>query len=178
MLLPDEQYVLKWLSQYGALTHTQVVRLLRHKPQDIIEKILRSLKRQCLITEISDGCYLGLDAQHRPDQKMILAIWVLLHFIDRVEPTDHYPAEFPSLLFFLKDNIGYEIVVLYEGESHLARLLQPQEDTKYIIVVPHSSMAQKLILPIAPCIFATVNDRDSDVPEINFFALEEQSDAV
>jgi hypothetical protein len=54
MLLPDEQYVLKWLSQYGALTSTQVVRLLRHKPPDIIDKILRGLKRQCLIAEISD----------------------------------------------------------------------------------------------------------------------------
>ncbi len=26
MLLKDEQYVLKWLSQYGALTRTQITR--------------------------------------------------------------------------------------------------------------------------------------------------------
>ena len=31
MLLTDEQYVIKWLSQYGALPKTQVVRLLRNK---------------------------------------------------------------------------------------------------------------------------------------------------
>ena len=28
MLLQDEQYVIKWLSQYGALRHEQVLRLL------------------------------------------------------------------------------------------------------------------------------------------------------
>ena len=46
-----------------------------------------------------------------------LAVWVLLQFIDRVEPLAHYPATYPSQLFFLKENTGYEIVVLYEGSS-------------------------------------------------------------
>ena len=57
---------------------------------------------------------------------MILAVWVLLQFIDKVEPMAHYPATYPSQIFFLKEDIGYEIVVLYDGEQHLARLLQPQ----------------------------------------------------
>jgi len=173
MLLPEEQYVLKWLSQYGALARTQIVRLLRHKPPDIIEKILRSLKLQCLVAEIADGYYLGLDSQHQPDQRMILAIWVLLKFIDRVEPMAHYPAVYPSQLFFLKEDTGYEIVVLYEGEQSLVRLLQPQEDMKYIIVLPHSAMAQQIKLPHAPCLLATVDYRGQDVPEIIFFAQEE-----
>ena len=178
MLLPDEQYVLKWLSQYGALARTQVVRLLRHKPPDIIEKILRSLKRQCLIEEISDGYYLGLDPQHQPDQRTILAIWVLLKFIDHVEPMAHYPAVYPSQLFFLKENVGYEIVVLYDGEEHLARLLRPQDDLKYIIVVPHSAMAKELKLPKAPCLFATVDYRGGDVPEVTFFSQEAINHAI
>ena len=183
MLLPEEQYILKWLSQYGALTSTQVVRLLRHKPPDIIEKILRGMKRQCLITEISDGYYLGLDTQHQPDQRMILAVWVLLKFIDRVEPMAHYPAAYPSQLFFLKEDTGYEIVVIYEGEQSLVRLLQPQEDMKYIFVLPHSAMAQQLKLPrapsgrgsvAAPCLFATVDYRGQDVPEVIFFTINEE----
>ena len=33
MLLTDEQYVIKWLSQYGPLPKTQVVRLLRKSPR-------------------------------------------------------------------------------------------------------------------------------------------------
>ena len=173
MLLPDEQYVLKWLSQYGALTSTQVVRLLRHKPSDVIDKILRGMKRQCLIAEISGGYYLGLDPQHQPDQRMITAIWVLLKFIDKVEPMAHYPAVFPSQLFFLKEDTGYEIVVLYDGEQHQVRLLLPQEDMKYIIVVPHGAMARQLRLPKAPCLFATVDYRGQDVPEVIFFTMEE-----
>lgn len=73
---------------------------------------------------------------------MILAVWVLLKFIDSVDPMAHYPATYPSQIFFLKDNVGYEIVVLYEGEQHLSRLLVPQdEDTKYIFVLPNIRMA-------------------------------------
>lgn len=174
MLLPDERNVVKWLSQYGALTYTQVIRLLKDKPPATAEKILSSLKRQYQIEEISDGYYLGLDAQCQPDQRMILAVWVLLKFIDRVEPMAHYPAVFPSQLFFLKEDTGYEIVVLYEGEQSLARLLQPQEDMRYIFVLPYSAMAQQLRLPRAPCLFATVDYRGQDVPEVIFFAQREE----
>lgn len=62
----------------------------------------------------------------------------------------HYPATYPSQIFFLKENCGYEIVVLYEGEQSLLRLLQPQEDLKYIIVLPHISMAARLRAPGRP----------------------------
>ena len=127
MLLQDEQYVVKWLSQYGALPKTQIIRMLQ-KPEQTAEKILRNLKKQMQISDISGGYYIGLDSVCRPDQKVILAVWVLLKFIDYVDPMAHYPAVYPSQLFFLKENIGYEIVVLYEGEQSQLRLLQPQED--------------------------------------------------
>jgi len=71
--------------------------------------------------------------------------------------------------------MGYEIVVLYDGEQSLARLLQPQEDLKYIIVIPHSAMAKELKLPKAPCLFATVDYRGGEVPEVTFFAQEGHS---
>ena len=169
MLLPEERYVVRWLSQYGALTATQVIRLLKDKPPAAAKKIVSNLKRLYQIEDICDGYYLGLDAQCQPDQRMILAVWVLLKFIDRVEPMAHYPAVYPAQLFFLKEDTGYEIVVLYEGEQSLARLLQPQEDLKYIFVLPHSAMAQQLKLPKAPCLFATVDYRGQDVPEVKFF---------
>ena len=76
-------------------------------------------------------------------------------------------------MFFLKEDTGYEIVVLYDGEQHQIRLLQPQEDMKYIIVVPHGAMAQQLKLPRAPCLFATVDYRGQDVPEVKFITTEE-----
>jgi hypothetical protein len=170
MLLQDEQYVIKWLSQYGALTKTQVIRLMRDKRPPTAEKIIRNLQKQMRIAGIAGGYYLGLDTMIQPDQRIILAVWVLLQFIDRVEPMAHYPAVYPSQLFFLKEDIGYEIVVLYDGEQHLMRLLQPQDDLKYIIVVPHISMVRELWLPKAPCLFSTVDYKGQDVPEISFYA--------
>ena len=131
MLLKDEQYVIKWLSQYGALHRTQLTKMLQ-KPKSTAEKILRNLKRQMRVSDICGGYYIGLDPMCQPDQRLIRAVWVLLKFIDHVDPMGHYPATYPSQLFFLKDNVGYEIIVLYEGEQNLMKLLQPQREIKYI----------------------------------------------
>ncbi len=171
MLLTEEQYVIKWLSQYGALTKTQLIKMLR-KPQTTSDKILKNLKRQLLISDVGGGYYLGMDAMCHPDQRTILAVWVLLQFIEKVDPMAHYPAVYPSQLFFLKENTGYEIVVLYEGESNLLRLLQPEEDLKYIIVLPHISMAADLKLPKASCLFATVDFCGEDIPNVTFYSEE------
>ena len=167
MLLQEEQYVVNWLSQYGALPRAQVVRMLQ-KPVGTAEKILRNLLRQGQIEDISGGYYVGLDAMCKPDQRTILAVWVLLKFIKQVEPMAHYPAVYPSQIFFLKENVGYEIVVLYEGEQSQLRLLQPQEDLKYIIVLPHISMAANLRLPNVPCLFDTVDFQGGEERQILF----------
>ena len=84
-----------------------------------------------------------------------------------------YPATYPSQIFFLKEDIGYEIVVLYDGEQHLARLLQPQEDLRYIFVLPHIRMAQELVLPNVPCLFATVDYNGQEVPNVRFYTESE-----
>ena len=171
MLLQDEINIVKWLSQYGALPKTQLIRMLQ-KPRNTAEKILRNLKRESRIADVSGGYYIGLDALCRPNQRTIIAVWVLLQFIESVDPMAHYPAVYPSQLFFLKENTGYEIVVLHEGEEHLLRLLQPSEDLKYIIVLPVISMAERLKLPKAPCLFATVDYCGNDEPKVNFYSEE------
>ena len=84
----------------------------------------------------------------------------------------HYPDTYPSQIFFLKEDMGYEIVVLYDGEQHLARLLQPQEDLRYIFVLPRISMAQELVLPNVPCLFATVDYNGQEVPAVKFYTEE------
>jgi len=175
MLLQDEQHVIKWLSQYGALTKTQVVRLLRDKTPRTAEKIIKNLKREFRISDVSGGYYLGMDPMCQPDQRVILAVWVLLKFIDRVDPMAHYPAVYPSQIFFLKEDVGYEIVVLYESEQPLAKLLQPQEDLKYIFVLPHIRMARELRLPGVPCLFATVDYDGRDEPEVHFYTETEEA---
>ena len=55
MLLPEEQRIIKCLSQYSALTKTQVIRLLHDKPQVVAEKIISNLVRHGHIASISDG---------------------------------------------------------------------------------------------------------------------------
>lgn len=171
VLLQDEQYVVKWLSQYGALPRSQIIRMLQ-KPPQTAEKILRNLKKQLRIADVGGGYYLGLDSMCQPDQRTILAVWVLLKFIDYVDPMAHYPAVYPSQIFFLKENIGYEIVVIYDGESSNLRLLQPEEDLKYSIILPHISMATQLRLPDAPCLFATVDFCGEDEPKVIFYSEE------
>ena len=169
MPLPDELHVIKWLSQYGALPKAQVVKLL-DKPPGTAEKILRSLKRNLQIADTSGGYYLGLDPLSRPDQRMILAVWVLIQFISSVDPMAHYPASYPAQIAFLKGNTSYEIVVIYENEGHLLKLLQPEEDLKYIIVLPHISMLSSLRLPKAPCLFATVDFAGEAEPIVTFYS--------
>ena len=171
MLLQEEMLVLQWLSQYGVLTRKQLIRMLQ-KSEATAERLIKSLKKQMRIAEISGGYYIGLHRMCRPDQRTILAVWVLLKFIKDVDPMAHYPASYPSQLFFLKDNIGYEIVVLYEGEGSNLRILQPDDELKYIIVVPHISMVQSLRLPKAQCLFATVDYNGEDEPEITFYTEE------
>ncbi len=171
MLLKEEQYVIKWLSQYGALPKTQITKMLQ-KPAQTAERIIKNLKKQMRAADVGGGYYVGLDSLCRPDQRTILAVWVLLKFIDYVDPMAHYPAVYPSQIFFLKENVGYEIVVLYEGEESLLRLLQPQDDLKYIIVLPRISMAEKLMLPKVPCLFATVGFEGAEEPEVTFYSGE------
>ena len=115
----------------------------------------------------------------KPDQRTILAVWVLLRFIDYVDPMAHYPAVYPSQIFFLKENTGYEIVVLYDGEQHLSKLLQPQDDEmKYIFVLPNIAMASQMMLPKAPCLFATVNFAGQEEPDITFYTEEVATDGL
>ena len=163
MLLDDERHVIKWLSQYGALTKTQVIRLLRDKTPETAEKILRNLKREHQISDVAGGYYLALDGLCKPDQRTILAVWVLLRFIDYVDPMAHYPA----------------VVVLYDGEQHLSKLLQPQDDEmKYIFVLPNIAMASQMMLPKAPCLFATVNFAGQEEPDITFYTEEAATDGL
>jgi len=172
MLLPEEKLILQWLSQYEALPKELVIRLLNHKPRLTAEKIIRGLQKQNRISYLNGGYYIGSDPRAKPDQRMIQALWVLAQFGDRVDPMSHIPAAFPSQVFFIKEGIGYEILVLREGEHHLSMLLQPQEDRKYIIVLPDISLGRKLHLPDVPCLFAVLSYGRTDIPEVKFYKQE------
>ena len=173
MLLQEEQYVFRWLSQYGTLTKKQIVALLHHKPEATAERIISNLLRSRLIFRTGGGVYLSSDPLSKPDERLLTAIWILTKFIQSIDPMAHYRADYPSQIFFLKDTVGYEVVVLNQDEGHLLRLLQPQDDLKYIIVVPDIGMVPNLPLPDAPCLFATVDLTDAGGADITFYSEEE-----
>ena len=168
-LMEDEQLVLRWLSQYGPLSKGVLHRLLYYKPFETKKRILAGMKRRRYICEIQGGKYFAVDKYDKPVPKMQTAIWVLLQFSEQIQPDHHYQASIPSQIFFLKGKLLYEILVLNEGEDHLVRLLQPQENTKYIFVVPNMEMAENLVLPDAPCLFAMVEPTDREEPKVTFF---------
>lgn len=171
MLLTEERFVIKWLSQYHALPFNQVIRMLYEKPPQVAEKIIKNLKREHYICDLPGG-YLALDPLAKADHRMIAAVWVLLQF-DQVDPLAHYPATYPAQIYFLKEETGYEIVVLQDGEQHLTHLLQADEHMKYIIVLPDIALAQGLALPAVPILFAVPRILDiHDEPEITFYSQE------
>ena len=75
MLLQEEMLILQWLSQYGVLTRKQLIRMLQ-KETATVERIIKSMKKRMMISEISGGYYIGLDPYCKPDQRTILAVWV------------------------------------------------------------------------------------------------------
>jgi hypothetical protein len=149
-LLPDEQLVINSLRQYDCLKKEQLIQLLHYKPREVAEKIINSLiKRQLLIVDESGN------VKHDPrcdySFKTEMAFWVLLKYIEVVKPDEHYKANYPSEIYFLKEKNQYEIVVLRAGEEHLlgplsntdrssGDLEDESDEMRYIVAVPTATM--------------------------------------
>jgi len=172
MLLNEEKLVIKWLSQYQVLLYSQVVQMLHDKTPAVADKIIRNLKREHRIFDLPGG-YLALDPLAEVDHRMIMAVWVMLKFIKNIEPMAHYPATYPAQIYFLKGETGYEIVVLLEGEQHLTKLLQVEDDTKYIFVTPNIDFSKSMVRPNVPCLFVTILDSGEGHPEVTFYSDKE-----
>ena len=87
--------------------------------------------------------------------------------------TPEKSANAPAQIFFIKEDTGYEIIVIDDDEDHLLRLITPKKKTKYIIVVPDMRMVEHLELPDAACLFATVKNTGEKEPVITFYTQEE-----
>lgn len=173
MLLPEEQMIMYCLSQYESILMDQAIRIIHNRPNQTAQKIIRGLRKQHRLSFLHEGSYIGAGPASKADPKTEEAIWVLLRYIDQIEPMSHRKADYPSQIYFIRNEIAYEIIVLREGEGRLTAMLHPREDMKYIIVVPDADMIPTVRLPDGPCMFATVEYGDSDIPEINFFVQEE-----
>lgn len=169
-LMEEEQLVIRWLTQYGPMSKSMIRKLLHYKTSVTVGRILTGLRRRNYITEIEDGRYFATDKFCKVDSRMQEALWVLFHFVEQVRSSAHHVGEDPVQIVFLKDGFGYEIVVLHDQEEHLVQLLQPQKTTKYIFVIPNLEFADRLELPDVPCLFATIEPSDREIPEITFYS--------
>lgn len=169
-LMEEEQLVLRWLSEYGPMTKEMIQRLLHYKPKETVSRILSGLKRRRYITEIENHRYLAINPYCKVDPRMHEALWVLFQFAEHVEPHAHRTAEAPAQIFFLKEQFGYEIVVLHEQEDHLLKLLRPQPGAKYIFVIPNLEFAELLQIPDVPHLFATIEYGDTEIPQVSFYS--------
>ena len=172
-LLPDEQNIVRWTMQYGPLPKALINRLLYQKTERMCKKMLSNLQKWNYGTSLLGDLYFGTDRFCTPDQRVIQALWVLTRFASQVDPNAHYPANPPAQVFFLKDGTGYEIIVLQKYEEHLVRLIQPTEKTKYIVVIPDVSVMDRLQLPDASFLFATLDFSSGIEPKITFYSKEE-----
>ncbi len=172
MMAPEEIMILQWIQQYEVISTEQALRLLHHKGRNTAQKIVRGLQKQHYISYVQKGVYIGIYPCSVPDPKTIDALWVLLQFGDQVKQNEHHVASYPSQIFFLKEGVGYEIMVLHQGEEYLTKLLQPVPDMKYILVVPNEEMIPAIELPDAPCIFAVIQWNGGNAPEVSFYSKE------
>lgn len=180
-LLKEEKLVINCLRIYECLRWEQLLALIPNKTPETAQKILVGLKKRQYIIEDESG-YVKLDPRTQPDQKVISSFWILLKYFDKINQGAHYVADYPSNIFFLRDNTQYEIMSLLPNEENLVKMLflenrnnsNHEEDiVKYIIVVPTTDMIADCLKNIPQnvienkqIIFATV-DFDFDTREAN-----------
>ena len=74
MLLQEEQYIIHWLTEYGPLPKAQIVRMLKDKPPKTAEKIIRALKNEVMLHEISGGPHVPAGSAHDPCRMGVAAV--------------------------------------------------------------------------------------------------------
>lgn len=174
----DERLVKQWLSMYGALPRMQIKKLLNKDKDSDATNLIKYLVKRGELYEREGGVFLALDPYQRISERVIKALWVLIHYRDKVEPDNHFPADFPSEIYFLKDNQEYEIFVLNKGEEFKLYHLKRREGVRYIIVVPtvEDSYISTLAIPNVEYIFATVSYGCSGEALVQLYAPTKRAD--
>ncbi len=168
----DERLVKQWLSMYGALPRMQIMKLLNKNKISDATNLIKGLVKRGELYELDGGVFLALDPRQRMSERIIKALWVLIYYREKVEPDNHYPADFPSEIYFLKDNQEYEIFVLNKGEEFKLNHLKRREGVRYIIVVPtiEESYISTLMIPDVEYIYATVSYGCSGEAKVRLYA--------
>lgn len=190
-LMPEEKIIIDALRQYDCLKTEQLIELIPYKSRELVSRIIMGLhKRQLLITDASGN------VRHDPrcdyDYKIEIAFWILLKYIATgdVKYNEHYRAQYPSQIFFLKGGKQYEIFVLKPNEEHLLNVLVKTEqncmpdtpdeetdefddETRFIIAIPSDTMIPECNRRLGNLkhIFAVydINTPPGQEPHVKFF---------
>ncbi len=149
-LQTEEQIIVDTLRQYGCLKKSQITKMIHYKEPELVERILVGLsKRQAVFLDECDNVKIDIRCDYSYQHEV--AFWILLKYIMSIRPSEHYAANYPSQIYFLKDRNQYEIVVLRDGEDYLLGPLSNSDRTtgededesdeiRYIIAIPSETM--------------------------------------
>lgn len=155
--------LLRDITTYHYIRHDQLLRLYPNQ-EEKIDNLLSHLVRQgrAFYDEDNDMYHDGTEAS--PDMHMILALWVLIDFIEKT--AYHSAVEFPACLIFIAGEEIYEVVYVAADNTALIEhaLAQNEPDGKRIIIVEDASMIPTLNISGATA-FCTV----SDTGEIQYY---------
>jgi len=183
-LLKEERLIMRCLSLYGCLKKEQLIKLVANKGE-AKTKIYEGLKKRGYVEEF-DGNYVRLDPKTNADERTISAFWVLLDYIKKIDPNAHYRADYPSEIFFMRENMMYEIISIFSGEEYLLKSLflenrynsqEEQDRMKFIVIVqsPDSieaciSSIPSTIIENGQVVFAVLEYPDgSDEPKVEYY---------
>jgi hypothetical protein len=163
---PEEEEIIYCLQQFGTLRHEQIISFI-NKDHSVTEKIIQSLIKSCYIFETGNKSeYLSTvpDNGHDVDQRTIMAFWVMIQFSDGIRPHDYYAENMPFQIFFIKDEIQYEIAVYQSGDELLAAIIENRarnsdEDGIVIFAVKDEGLLQEIPELTRETIFAVVKDK-------------------
>ena len=141
---------------YKVLTKDQILALYPGQERKI-EKLLPLLIKQYRIWKV-DGYYCSSpDAVKNMDRSLLLAVWVLIDFIDRI--SFHSVGDFPAKIIFCTDGSIYEILYAGIGQETLISYLtstQNQSGFYHLIMVDKPEQIPDLDIPNT-CGYCTVS---------------------
>lgn len=136
--------LLRDLTTYHYMRRDQILRLYPGK-ESKIENLLSYFTRQSRIFYDKDTDLYHDGTEAMPDQSMLVALWVLIDFIEKVEY--HSAVDFPTALVFVAEGELYEVMHIPSDKEAMmehAMAHQGSDAEKRIVVVDDPDQISRL----------------------------------